>query len=133
MMKCLLGQGNLILNWETINNDYNQTTQQANNTNNKRWFTARDLVANKPKINREMLLKTQFNLGFLNPDYETSSKAYDLPQARSNPLKILEKGNGKDTKQHFIYGNNKTVYKTTNLDSYKDIDQKSNNDNIIHK
>ena len=78
-----------------------------------------------------MLLKTQFNLGFLNPDYETSSKAYDLPESGVKPHKILEKGKGKIAKQHFIYGNNKTIYKTTSLDSYKEIDQKDKDSNIV--
>lgn len=102
-------------------NSYNQTTQQVNSSHNSRWLTARGSWTEKPKISREMLLKTQFNLGFLKPDYETSSKAYDPPEAGVKPHKILEKGKGKLAKQHFIYGHNKTLYTSTNHDSYKEI------------
>lgn len=75
-------------------------------------------------------MKTQFKMGFLSPEYETSSKVYDMPEEGMPRHKILEKGKGRINGHNYSYGHTKVIYKSTSLDSYKQIDKSDSHKEI---
>lgn len=104
---------------------YNQTTQQYNNNLTLRCSSAKGSAIQKPVLDREQVLRTQFKMGFLNPDYETTTKEYSITGQDMPRHKILEKGMGKDNSHNYTLGNTKIIYKSSNADSYKKIDLKN--------